>query len=182
MQKEYQYYVFHSQGQIFSLRLDIKQFEYFGDLIEEIQNNFGIQNISLFYNYKHSKCMIRSFAQFPRDVEDIYATNPNVVNKIFYDFFIFYEFFFFKENSSITLIVKTMKGQTLSVEVKRDDKILKIKEKIQDKFGIHIDQQKLLFQQSESHIVKILESESKISDYSFEQDNIIRLVVQVMGD
>lgn len=76
---------------------------------------------------------------------------------------------------SFQLFVKSISGQTRTVEVQGTDTIRSIKQKISEKEGISAEQQRLIF------AGKNLEDDKQIQDYNLGKDSTIHLVLRVQG-
>ena len=73
------------------------------------------------------------------------------------------------------IIVKTLRGIPVILEVDPDDTIDKVKEMIQDKKGIPVDEQRLIFDE------RLLEDGHTLADYNIQQECEMTLVLKLSG-
>jgi len=73
------------------------------------------------------------------------------------------------------LMVKTLEGKTVTVDVEPDESIESIKAKIHEKEGIPPEQQRLIFGG------KQLEADKSLEDYGIEEDATLHLVLRLRG-
>jgi ubiquitin len=77
--------------------------------------------------------------------------------------------------STKQIFVKTLTGQTITLDISDSDKISDIKKKITSKQQIPIDQQRLVFSGKE------LEDDKTIEAYNIEKGSTLNLVIRLKG-
>ena len=80
-----------------------------------------------------------------------------------------------KGGKMLQIHVKTLQGKTMTLDISEDDTIDAIKQKITDKEGIPVDQQRLIFNG------KQLEQGMTANDYGLEDGSNIHLVLRLRG-
>lgn len=73
------------------------------------------------------------------------------------------------------IFVKTLIGKTIVLEVNKFDTVQNVKTKIQDKEGIPLNQQRLIFNRQP------LQNECTLTDYNIENESMLTLVLRLKG-
>jgi ubiquitin len=80
-----------------------------------------------------------------------------------------------KFNKGCQLFIKTLTGKTLTIDTSLDDTVETLKEKIQDKEGIPVDQQRLIFLGAQ------LEDDKQLFSYGVGVEDTLHLVLRLRG-
>jgi len=72
-------------------------------------------------------------------------------------------------------MVKTLDGKTVTVDAEEEDTIEDIKNKIMEKEGVPVDQQRLIFGG------KQLDSDKTLADYDVQEDSTFHMVLRLRG-
>ena len=73
------------------------------------------------------------------------------------------------------VFIKTLTGQSIAIDYRSDLTIEEVKETINSRDGIPVNQQRLIYQG------KQLDNDQTLSDYNIQENSTIHLVLQVKG-
>ena len=141
-----------------NISLEVSPFDNPYKIKREIKDNKGIY----LYDYIMASCIKGDFIR-------------DKVPLIEYDFIKNESRFFFIETKNIMLFVKTPSNKTIYVEVHQDTTIGEIKEKILDKEGIPIDDQRLIY------CGKQLDDYKNVDYYRIRDKSIIQVILRLRG-
>lgn len=76
---------------------------------------------------------------------------------------------------SVQVFIKTITGKTIVIDVELNETVASLQNKIREKEGIPVDQQRLIF------AGKQLEGRYKLCDYNIAKESTIHLIMRLRG-
>lgn len=145
-------------------------------------SSYGIQNEALIHVIL-KKGMTSNLSNLPPPSGPILVSNETAVGRIFKDKeqiilkdrIGFLKSKYLSLDFGIQVFVKTLTGKTITLDITPNETILKVKKKIQDKEGIPVDQQKIVY------AGMTLEDEDQIFEYGIQRESTLHLVLRLRG-